>query len=147
MSTLLTALPQAAVKYSYMHSDTDAFRRLYEKVYGLAQGAMDGVDLSQFGVNDPQYALGPEALAIPSGVVMWDVLTIISGLFWTLVYIILIYKGFKDKTCGMPLFVLGLNWAFLEMDELVYTGKAGIGSGDFYHLLVNVIALDFGLDA
>ena len=112
MSTLLTALPQAAVKYSYMHSDTDAFRRLYEKVYGLAEGAMDKVDLSQFGVNDPQYALGPEALAIPSGVVMWDVLTIISGLFWTLVYIILIYKGFKDKTCGMPLFVLGLNWAW-----------------------------------
>ena len=112
MGNLFAALPQAAVKYSYMHSDTDAFRRLYEKVYGLAEGAMDSVDLSQFGVTDPQYALGPEALAIPSGVVMWDVLTIISGLFWTLVYIILIYKGFKDKTCGMPLFVLGLNWAW-----------------------------------
>lgn len=104
-----TALPQSAIKYSYMHSDTDAFRKLYEKIYGLN---LDGVDLSQFGVDDPSFALGPEALAIPSGVPMWDVLTIISGLFWTLVYIILIYKGFKDKTCGMPLFVLGLNWAW-----------------------------------
>lgn len=35
MGNLLTALPQSAIKYSYLHSDTDAFRRLYEKIYGL----------------------------------------------------------------------------------------------------------------
>lgn len=110
MSTLFSLLPQSAIKYSYMHSDTDAFRALYEKVWGATDWS--NVDLSALGIRDPQYALGPEALAIPSGVPMWDVLTVISGLFWTLVYIILIYKGFKDKTCGMPIFVLGLNWGW-----------------------------------
>ena len=104
-------LPQAALKYSYMHSDTDAFRELYDKVHQTTTD-WSQVDLSSYSIRDFEYALGPEALAIPSGVPMWDILTIISGLFWTLVYIILIYKGFKDKTCGMPLFVLGLNWAW-----------------------------------
>ncbi len=40
----------------------------------------------------------------------------ISGISWTLVYIALIYKGFKDKDCGMPLFALTLNFAW----ELIY---------------------------
>ncbi len=43
------------------------------------------------------------------------VLVGISGLCWTIVYIELIRKGFKDKSCGMPLFALCLNivWEFL----------------------------------
>lgn len=44
-------------------------------------------------------------------------LTLISGLAWTIVYIELIRKGFKDKTCAMPLYALGLNIAW----ELLYT--------------------------
>lgn len=59
--------------------------------------------------------LGTFAIGIPSGFAFYDTLTIISGLFWTITYILLIYRGFKDKTCGMPLFVLGLNfsWEFI----------------------------------
>ncbi|MBQ8062998.1 MAG: hypothetical protein IJ720_03040 [Clostridia bacterium] len=94
MGNLFAALPQVALKYSYLHSEY------------ANPGSGD------LAVTDPTAALGPEALAIPSGNALYDILTIISGLFWTLVYIILIYKGFKDKTCGMPLFVLGLNWAW-----------------------------------
>lgn len=42
-------------------------------------------------------------------------LTILSGVMWTFAYILIIYKGFRDKTSGMPLLVLGLNlsWEFL----------------------------------
>jgi len=41
-------------------------------------------------------------------------LTLISGLSWTIVYIDLINRGFKDKTYGMPLFALAFNiaWEF-----------------------------------
>jgi len=43
------------------------------------------------------------------------VLTLISGISWTLVYIDLIRRGFKDKTYGMPLFALAFNiaWEFM----------------------------------
>lgn len=42
-------------------------------------------------------------------------LALISGISWTLVYLELIRRGFKDKRCGMPLFALAFNlsWEFL----------------------------------
>jgi hypothetical protein len=42
-------------------------------------------------------------------------LTLISGISWSLVYIELIRRGLKDKTYGMPLFALSFNlsWEFL----------------------------------
>lgn len=42
-------------------------------------------------------------------------LTLISGISWSLVYIVLIRRGFADKTYGMPLFALSFNlsWEFL----------------------------------
>ena len=45
-----------------------------------------------------------------------NILVIISGITWTIVYIELIRKGFKDKACGMPLFALTLNFAW----EVIY---------------------------
>ena len=53
-------------------------------------------------------------------------LTLISGIAWTIVYIELIRTGFKYKTYGMPLFALGLNLAW----EMIYSFDAlshGIG--------------------
>ncbi|WP_054023932.1 hypothetical protein [Bacillus sp. FJAT-28004] len=37
------------------------------------------------------------------------------ALFWTIVYILVIYKGFKDQACGMPLASICANitWEFL----------------------------------
>lgn len=43
-------------------------------------------------------------------------LTLLSGICWSIVYIELIRQGFKDKTYAMPLFALGLNFAW----EVIY---------------------------
>ena len=42
-------------------------------------------------------------------------LTLISGISWSIVYITIINRGFKDKTYGMPLFALAFNiaWEFM----------------------------------
>ncbi len=47
--------------------------------------------------------------------VLTNILIGISGIGWTTVYIVIIYRGFKDKASGMPLIALGLNiaWEFL----------------------------------
>jgi hypothetical protein len=39
------------------------------------------------------------------------VLTLISGISWTVVYLDLINRGFRDRTYGMPLFALAFNIA------------------------------------
>jgi hypothetical protein len=43
------------------------------------------------------------------------VFTLISGISWTIVYIDIINRGFKDKSYGMPLFALAFNitWEFI----------------------------------
>ena len=43
------------------------------------------------------------------------ILTLISGISWSIVYLGLINRGFKDKTYGMPLFALAFNiaWEFM----------------------------------
>ena len=43
------------------------------------------------------------------------ILTLVSGISWSIVYIDLINRGFKDKTYGMPLFALAFNiaWEFM----------------------------------
>jgi hypothetical protein len=43
------------------------------------------------------------------------VLTLISGISWTVVYLDLINRGFRDRTYGMPLFALAFNiaWEFI----------------------------------
>ncbi|ASK28852.1 hypothetical protein CEY12_01450 [Chryseobacterium sp. T16E-39] len=58
------------------------------------------------------------------------VATSASGLAWTVVYIALIYRGIKDKSYGMPLVPLALNFAWEFVFSIVYppavTGIAGI---------------------
>ncbi len=38
-----------------------------------------------------------------------------GGIFWSLAYVLIIFRGFKDKTYGMPLFVLctNISWEFI----------------------------------
>lgn len=57
---------------------------------------------------------------------MEDVLKLISGIAWTLVYIDAIRIGFKDKSYAMPLFALGLNlgWEFIYA-YLSFTQNSG----------------------
>lgn len=53
-----------------------------------------------------------------------------SGLAWTITYIALVYRGFKDKSYGMPLVPLALNFAWELVFSIIYppaaTGLAGI---------------------
>jgi hypothetical protein len=42
---------------------------------------------------------------------------LLSGLSWTAVYVLIIRKGFKDKSYGMPIFCLALNISW----ELIYS--------------------------
>jgi hypothetical protein len=52
-------------------------------------------------------------------------LTLFSGLCWTIVYLDIINRGFRDKTYGMPLFALAFNiaWEFI-FGFLLYQGFA-----------------------
>ncbi|SDG25105.1 transmembrane-type terpene cyclase [Epilithonimonas hungarica] len=53
----------------------------------------------------------------------------LSGLAWTIVYLALIYRAVKDKSYGMPLIPLALNFAWEVVFSVVYppagTGVAG----------------------
>lgn len=55
-------------------------------------------------------------------------LTLLSGVCWSIVYIELIRNGFKDKTYGMPLFALGLNfaWEFIYAADELMLGAASV---------------------
>lgn len=61
------------------------------------------------------------------------ILTLISGISWTLVYIDLIQRGFKDKTYGMPLFALAFNIAWEFMFGFL------VGEGLSLQKIVNII--------
>ena len=52
-------------------------------------------------------------------------LTLLSGICWTIVYIDIINRGFRDRTCGMPFFALAFNiaWEF-AFGFLIYQGLA-----------------------
>jgi len=45
----------------------------------------------------------------------YKILAMLSGLFWTATYIMIIRRGFKDKSYGMPIAALALNisWEFI----------------------------------
>ena len=53
-------------------------------------------------------------------------LVVASGVCWTVVYVELIRLGFRDKTCGMPLFALGLNiaWEVLYSVDGLFVNQA-----------------------
>src|SRR4051794_30330184 len=45
------------------------------------------------------------------------ILTLVSGISWTIVYILIIIKSFRDKTYGMPFLALAFNLAW----ELIFS--------------------------
>lgn len=51
------------------------------------------------------------------------ILTLASGISWSIVYLGIINRGFKDKTYGMPLFALAFNIAW----EFMYSFVIGFG--------------------
>lgn len=68
-------------------------------------------------------------LYIPDGMSSITLFFCLAGLFWTICYVLIIYRGFKDKTYGMPLLVLCSNlvWEFMlgfMGDPIVDVGSA-----------------------
>jgi hypothetical protein len=58
-----------------------------------------------------------------------------SGLAWTVTYIALVYRGFKDKSYGMPIVPLALNIAWEVVFSIVYPPKSTGTAG----LIVNIV--------
>lgn len=54
-------------------------------------------------------------ICIPEGVFKYNLLIGLAGLFWAISYALIIYRGVKDKTYGMPMLVLCTNivWEFM----------------------------------
>jgi hypothetical protein len=52
-------------------------------------------------------------------------LTLVSGISWTVVYLDIINRGFRDRTYGMPLFALAFNIAW----EFIFGFLVGDGIG------------------
>lgn len=49
-----------------------------------------------------------------------SVQAVISGICWTIVYIALVYRGFKDQSYGMPLAALALNFSWEFTFSFIY---------------------------
>jgi hypothetical protein len=70
------------------------------------------------------------------------ILTVISGLCWTTVYLLIIYRSLKDKTYGMPFWALAfnINWEFIF--SIVFVSHK---ADDLTQLVVNRIWLGFDI--
>ncbi|HIW72545.1 MAG TPA: hypothetical protein H9875_07975 [Candidatus Levilactobacillus faecigallinarum] len=55
-----------------------------------------------------------------------EISPLISGMAWTITYLGLTYRGFKDKTPGMPLAALALNFAWEITFSLIYPPESSI---------------------
>src|SRR5687768_11232529 len=51
------------------------------------------------------------------GKTLTDALTLVSGLCWTVVYILIIVRSYRDKTYGMPYWALAFNFSW----ELIFS--------------------------
>lgn len=67
------------------------------------------------------------------------ILTLVSGGCWTIAYLLIIYRGFKDKTYGMPMFALAFNISW----EFIFAFL--IGSGSQLQKVVNMVWFVFDL--
>lgn len=50
---------------------------------------------------------------------------LLSGIAWTITYIALVYRGLKDKSYGMPLVALALNFSWEVTYSLIYPPHTG----------------------
>lgn len=72
---------------------------------------------------------------------MFDILLLVSGIFWTLTYILIIKRGFRDKTYGMPLLALCLNISWEFIFSFIYPHEQIQLSVNFVWLLLDVVIL------
>ena len=53
-------------------------------------------------------------------------LTLVIGISWSIVYLAVIYRGFRDRTYGMPFFALALNISWEFIFAFVFLGGLGL---------------------
>jgi hypothetical protein len=69
------------------------------------------------------------------------ILMLFCGLFWTATYLLIIYKGFKDKSFGMPLAALCANISW----EFIFAFAAPLGSHSTMQTIINIVWFSFDL--
>ena len=52
----------------------------------------------------------------------WQVAVLASGVFWTVAYAAIVYRGFKDRSYGMPVVALALNLTWEITFTFVFPG-------------------------
>ena len=76
------------------------------------------------------------------GKTVTDILTIVSGVSWTLVYQLIIVHSYRDRTYGMPYWALAFNFSW----EFIFSFVLSIHSPDLQlQLIINRIWLVFDL--
>ena len=76
------------------------------------------------------------------GKTITDILTLVSGVSWTLVYLLIIFHSYRDKTYGMPYWALAFNFSW----ELIFSFVLSTHSpGLQLQLIINRIWLVFDL--
>jgi len=74
------------------------------------------------------------------GKTLTDALTLVSGLCWTLVYILIIVRSYRDKTYGMPYWALAFNFSW----ELIFSFLLSTNSPDHQlQIIINRVWLAF----
>lgn len=67
-------------------------------------------------------------ISVPDGVFSYNLLYGLAGLLWTISYVLIIYRGVKDKTYGMPMLVLCSNLVWEFMQSFMGTPIVSVGS-------------------
>jgi hypothetical protein len=70
-----------------------------------------------------------------------SILQIGTGLFWSIVYILIIKQGFRDKTAGMPMAALSANISWEFIFSFIYPHKGLQVIIDIIWFLLDVIIL------
>jgi len=74
------------------------------------------------------------------GKTLTDILTLIGGLSWTIVYLLIIVRSYRDKTYGMPYWALAFNFSW----EFIFSFVLSIDSPDLQlQLAINRVWLVF----
>jgi hypothetical protein len=73
------------------------------------------------------------------------ILTVVTGVAWTIVYINAIWVGFRQKTFAMPLVALAINLAW-ELTYVVFDGRTALADPDIINSAWAIIEIVWALD-
>jgi len=80
-------------------------------------------------LNDPQQSAAAIEILRETQAIPWVEGTLGLGfLFWIACYVLIIRRGFKDQTCGMPLAALAVNFAWEVMWGFVIPDQPPMGA-------------------